>query len=537
MIEELGTTTYSAEDDKLRFTPNARLGTDIFGKFRSLGFTWAPRQGLFVQVWSPAREELCLDYSVMIEEEDMSMAERADARSERYATYSENAAQRAGQARDRLDAITENIPLGQPILVGHHSERRARKDAEKVHAAAQAQVDELERADYWSDRAKRTKMHANYLSRSDVRYRRIKGLEADLRKYQKEIGSFDSYWMRWQLETKGITDEALIEAEISQAKERHVRHYEQWIAHVQGRLVYERALYDDQPTGADKVAKPLEVGGMVYCKRFPMRHPGWVEILKVNKYKGEVRSVTVPSQKDWSQYPDKVSFEDIEDILTASEASACDHKPDSKPIKPQVWQPREEKPELTEAKAALNAAQQTQVVIGGMELYPTPMKVVNQMLVKAQTWRDEPMLILEPSAGDGRIAMAINKSSPQHTVHCVELDFASCQVMRNAGLNVQQGDFLEYAPEVMYDAVIMNPPYSQRRDIAHVRHAWELLKPGGVLVALISEHAFFAQDKDSLSFTDWMISVNCQNFKLPGNTFKESGTMVQARMIWTTREG
>jgi hypothetical protein len=49
------------------------------------------------------------------------------------------------------DAISNVIPLGQPILVGHHSERRHRRDIERIHTnlgkgfAALKAADELER--------------------------------------------------------------------------------------------------------------------------------------------------------------------------------------------------------------------------------------------------------------------------------------------------------------------------------------------------------------------------------------------------------
>lgn len=31
-----------------------------------------------------------------------------------------------------METITENTPFGQPILIGHHSEKRARRDAQRI---------------------------------------------------------------------------------------------------------------------------------------------------------------------------------------------------------------------------------------------------------------------------------------------------------------------------------------------------------------------------------------------------------------------
>src|SRR3546814_19124442 len=49
-----------------------------------------------------------------------------------------------------------------------------------------------------------------------------------------------------------------------------------------------------------------------------------------------------------------------------------------------------------------------------------------------------------------------------------------------------------YAP---FDAVIMNPPFDRGRDCDHVRHALAFLKPGGVLVAIMSARAEYGEDQ------------------------------------------
>ncbi|WP_142244254.1 DUF3560 domain-containing protein, partial [Klebsiella pneumoniae] len=44
------------------------------------------------------------------------------------------------------------VPLGQPILVGHHSERRARRHAQKIESGMKRAVMLFERAEYWEQR-------------------------------------------------------------------------------------------------------------------------------------------------------------------------------------------------------------------------------------------------------------------------------------------------------------------------------------------------------------------------------------------------
>jgi 16S rRNA G1207 methylase RsmC len=61
-----------------------------------------------------------------------------------------------------------------------------------------------------------------------------------------------------------------------------------------------------------------------------------------------------------------------------------------------------------------------------------------------------------------------------------------------------------------YDRIVMNPPFENGQDIAHVEHAYELLSPGGRLVTVMSEGPFFRQDKNAASFRNWLEERYCQ---------------------------
>ena len=53
---------------------------------------------------------------------------------------------RAAAAFGAVRRIADNIPFGQPILVGHHSEGRARRDAERIRRGMDRGVEESKRA-------------------------------------------------------------------------------------------------------------------------------------------------------------------------------------------------------------------------------------------------------------------------------------------------------------------------------------------------------------------------------------------------------
>lgn len=68
--------------------------------------------------------------------------ERLEARLERRTEWAAKAQVRSSAAAERVSAIADQIPLGQPILVGHHSERHARRDAERIHSGMRKSVEE-----------------------------------------------------------------------------------------------------------------------------------------------------------------------------------------------------------------------------------------------------------------------------------------------------------------------------------------------------------------------------------------------------------
>lgn len=121
--------TYSPEDDKLRLYSTSRLGAETYARVKAAGLKWAPKQDLFVAPWTPEREDLLLDLCGEIGDEDTFLVARAEDRADRFEGYRENRAADAERAYQAVAAITDDIALGQPIIIGHHSEKPARRRA------------------------------------------------------------------------------------------------------------------------------------------------------------------------------------------------------------------------------------------------------------------------------------------------------------------------------------------------------------------------------------------------------------------------
>lgn len=182
------TATYSPEDNKLRLYSTSRLDEETYAKVKEAGYVWAPKQGLFVAPrWTPSREDLAIQLAGEIEPEEMTLAERAAIKAERLDAMAARAARKASAYSRAADELSQAFAFGQPILVGHHSERRARRTQEKVHRAMDKSGELARTANYWLYRAGGVERFANMKNSPRVRAGRIKTLLAELRDVQRDI--------------------------------------------------------------------------------------------------------------------------------------------------------------------------------------------------------------------------------------------------------------------------------------------------------------------------------------------------------------
>lgn len=352
----IGTATYSPDDNKLRLYPLARLDAETYARVKAAGFNWAPKQGLFVAgMWTPGREDLLIELCGEIDDEDTSLIDRAEDRAERFEDYSDKRASDAESARKAVAAIADNIPFGQPILVGHHSERHARKDAQRIENGMRKAVKMWETSQYWQSRAAGAIRHAKYKKLPSVRTRRIKKIEADKRKQERTLADAQKFMKAWQAD--GLTSERAKaianfdhvwrcftlaeyprEAPASQyecamgiwsaldggvinheqardiavpAHERTIKRSGRWIAHYENRLAYERAMLGEAGgIVADRNAP--QKGGAVKCWASP--RGGWSYIQKVNK-------VSVTVLDNWGNgggnFTRTIPFDKLSGIMSA----------------------------------------------------------------------------------------------------------------------------------------------------------------------------------------------------------------------------
>jgi Domain of unknown function (DUF3560) len=79
--------------------------------------------------------------------------ERREARAERLRTWAASRERRADASAASVDALAATIPLGQPILVGHHSQRRAERDHERIERGTRRTIEHTDKARAFRQRA------------------------------------------------------------------------------------------------------------------------------------------------------------------------------------------------------------------------------------------------------------------------------------------------------------------------------------------------------------------------------------------------
>ena len=459
----MNTATYSPDDNKLRIYTESRLDKETYQRSRNAGFRWAPKQELFYATWSPKAEDFAIELAGQIDDDDSSLMDRAEDRSERFEQYSDNRARDAEQAREAVDRIADNIPLGQPILIGHHSQKHAERDAKRIENGMRKAIKAFKTSEYWTYRAKAAIRHASYKERPDVRARRIKKLEAALRKQNKNHDKAALLRGRWAeiLTTDKVRkkngepttameralhltnfydhssfcftldeyprDEPASQYEgpmslwsaleggvitVEQAQAiavpRHTRGVEyalRWIEHLENRLAYERAMLGDENASLLEKPKRRKLPPIVNYPGEGFAHITKAEYSQKHKdYKG-----CREAKNEYGPYRVRYMMGATTERRREGSAGFTTYGPvyitDQKRVDPPGPAPEPPKPDKDAFKAmekSLDAGVQT---VTAPQLFPTPKELASRMVDLADIQPGH--RVLEPSAGTGMLLGAM----------------------------------------------------------------------------------------------------------------------------------
>lgn len=205
--------TYNITTNRFKVWFDERLSPEDYKRAKECNFVWYPGQKCFSSIWYPQAEDFIKSFGIEIEEDDTP--DDVEARVNRFEKYADRAEREAENSADyaRRDDITERRAAA--------AEKRAQTETEK--------------AEHWNQRIAGAIAHAQYKDRPDVIARRIKGLEADLRRKERDLiikGEHDGY--------KLTGNNHWIKPENVPALQENAR---RWVEHLTRRLEYERAYF------------------------------------------------------------------------------------------------------------------------------------------------------------------------------------------------------------------------------------------------------------------------------------------------------
>jgi predicted RNA methylase len=158
-----------------------------------------------------------------------------------------------------------------------------------------------------------------------------------------------------------------------------------------------------------------------------------------------------------------------------------------------------------------------------LQAFFTPPDLAIEM---AQLAEPEPYeRVLEPSAGEGALALAVRALNPSAEITCIEIDRCHCKVLESHGFNTLAFDFMAVDPPsspTRFDKVVMNPPFTAGQDVKHVTHAFKFLRRGGLLVALVSPAFRYRQTALHSEFRDLHSNYCVSEKDVPSGTFKNT---------------
>ena len=214
------------------------------------------------------------------------------------------------------------------------------------------------------------------------------------------------------------------------------------------------------------------------------------------------RGVTIKKYKNGNAHVmfDKDTLRDINMALAEYYGDVLPDTPDEKPMKKQTGT----------------------AVSKDLQYFPTPLKVVKQIVDGYSGRWFEGKRVLEPSCGCGRFLDALRKAGAGCTG--IEVDRGRAMEAQAKGHSVIMANFLEVIPDpnpkYAYDAIVMNPPFYGKHYAKHVDHAMSFLKPGGLLIAILPSSARYDHGLVDGSWDD-----------LPVGSFSESGTNINTSIL------
>ena len=190
------------EHNGLEVSFDGKPAPSVIASLKQNGFRWAQTSKVWYAKDYPHRREFLNTLATQgadvaasgasFAERMEEKAERAEARQDRLETAAEKASAEATRRFNTVHQIGDMIPMGQPILVGHHSEGRHRAAIKRMDTNMSKGVEATKLAQHLEQRAASTGANLKGYDKPGFLARRIKECEAELRKLQKSQANFEA---------------------------------------------------------------------------------------------------------------------------------------------------------------------------------------------------------------------------------------------------------------------------------------------------------------------------------------------------------
>lgn len=122
--------------------------------------------------------------------------ERKEARIERLEEKATKAKEKSMKQYQNMRRISENIPFGQPILIGHHSEKHARRDAERMDNYMRKSHEEQEKSKYYKQKAESAKSNMSISSDNPKAIELLEQKITELKAEQSDLKEQNKYYKK-----------------------------------------------------------------------------------------------------------------------------------------------------------------------------------------------------------------------------------------------------------------------------------------------------------------------------------------------------
>ena len=123
-------------------------------------------------------------------------AERKEARIDRLESRAARAQAESAAAYNTARSVMDHIPPGQPILVGHHSERHHRRDLDKIDRNMRKSVEADEKASYYASRAEAAASNTAISSDDPEAMEKLQSRLEDLQADQAMMKAVNAYYRK-----------------------------------------------------------------------------------------------------------------------------------------------------------------------------------------------------------------------------------------------------------------------------------------------------------------------------------------------------